>query len=122
MRLLADENFPSSIVAVLRKDGHDVFWALTDCSGCKDTAPLDLAEKESRILLTLDKAFWQIALQRRIPLKNRGVVLFRTHPATAKSVGLLVNGFLEANRQWAGHISIIGEQGIQMIRSGTRLP
>jgi hypothetical protein len=27
MRLLADENFPSSIVEALRSNGHDVLWA-----------------------------------------------------------------------------------------------
>jgi predicted nuclease of predicted toxin-antitoxin system len=42
---------------------------------------LDLAESESRIVLTLDKDFWQIAVQRRVPLKQSGVVLFRAHPA-----------------------------------------
>jgi len=52
MRLLADENFPKPIVEILRGDGHDVLWARTDCTGCRDTALLDLAESEARILLT----------------------------------------------------------------------
>ena len=68
MRLLADENFPKPIVDALRADGHDVLWARTDCAGWKDVVILDLAESESRIVLTLDKDFWQIAVQRRIPL------------------------------------------------------
>jgi predicted nuclease of predicted toxin-antitoxin system len=78
MFLLADENFPKQIVDVLRSEGNDVrsfeprttapnacaLWARTDCSGWKDTALLDLAESEARIILTLDKDFWHIALQR----------------------------------------------------------
>jgi predicted nuclease of predicted toxin-antitoxin system len=65
MRLLADENFPKPIVEELCAAGHDVLWARTDCAGWKDVALLDAAESEKRIVLTLDKDFWQIAIQRR---------------------------------------------------------
>jgi predicted nuclease of predicted toxin-antitoxin system len=64
MRLLADENFPKPIVEKLRAEGHDVLWVRTDLAGARDAALLDLAESEARIVLTLDKDFWQIAVQR----------------------------------------------------------
>ena len=113
--MLADENFPKPIVEALRARGHDVLWARTDCAGWKDAALLDLAESNARIVLTLDKDFWQIAVQRRIPLEQSGVVLFRVHPATPKNLDPLVQVFVEANRTWAGHISIIATDGIQML-------
>ncbi len=115
MRLLADENFPKLIVEALRAVGHDVLWARTDCAGWKDTVLLELAESEARILLTLDKDFWQIAVQRRVPLEQSGVVLFRAHPATPENLDPLVRAFVEANRAWAGHISMIAVDGIQML-------
>jgi len=115
MRLLADENFPRPIVEALRADGHDVRWARTDCAGWKDVVLLDLAESEARIVLTLDKDFWQIAVQRRIPLEQSGVVLFRVHPATPGNIEPLVRALVEANRAWAGHISSIATDGIQML-------
>jgi predicted nuclease of predicted toxin-antitoxin system len=115
MRLLADENFPKPIVEALRAGGHDVLWARTDCPGWKDAVLLDDAESEARIVLTLDKDFWQIAVQRRVPLKQSGVVLFRVHPATPVNLDPLVRAFVEANRDWAGHISIIAADGIQML-------
>jgi len=77
MRLLADENFPKPIVEALRAEGHDVLWARTDLAGTSDLALLDLAESDARIVLTLDKDFWQIGVQRRSPLEQSGVVLFR---------------------------------------------
>jgi predicted nuclease of predicted toxin-antitoxin system len=122
MRILADENFPKPIVDALRAGGHDVLWARTDCPGTKDATLLDLAESEARIMLTLDKDFWQIAVQRRIPLQQSGVVLFRVHPATSKNLEPLVRAFAEAGRAWAGHISIIAGDGIQMLaaRRGRR--
>ena len=115
MRLLADENFPKPIVESLRADGNDVLWARSDCAGWKDNVLLDLAESEERIVLTLDKDFWQIAVQRRATLEQSGVVLFRLHPAIPENLALLVRAFLDANRPWTGHISIITVAGIQMV-------
>ena len=66
MLLLGDENFPKRIVDILRSCGNDVVWALTDCRGWKDAALLDFAESDARIILTLDKDFWHIAVQRCI--------------------------------------------------------
>jgi predicted nuclease of predicted toxin-antitoxin system len=76
---------------------------------------LNLAEAEARIVLTLDKDFWQLAVQRRSPLEQSGVVLFRVHPATPANLAPLVRTFGEARTTWAGHISIITAEGIQMI-------
>ena len=118
MRLLADENFPKPIIDALRGDGHDVLWARTDCIGWTDFALLNRAESEARIVVTLDKDFWQIAVQRRIPLKQAGVVLFRIHPATPANVNMLVSVFVESNRAWSGHISTITRDGIQMLATG----
>jgi predicted nuclease of predicted toxin-antitoxin system len=115
MRLLADENFPRGLVEGLRAEGHDVLWALTDCSGWKDVVLLDLAENESRTVLTLDKDFWQIAVQRRVPLREGGVVLFRVRPAILAQLWPLVRMFVTAGRSWAGHISIISKDGIEML-------
>ena len=77
MRLLADENFPRPIVEALRADGHDVRWARTDCAGWKDVVVLDLAETEARIVLTLDKDFWQIARRRFVPSSSRDTGEYR---------------------------------------------
>jgi len=105
MRLLADENFPKVIVESLRAHGHDVLWARTDCSGWNDTALLDLAESKARIILTLDKDFWQIAIQRRSNLKHSGVVLFRAHPATPANLEPLVHSKKRARR--GPHTSVL---------------
>jgi predicted nuclease of predicted toxin-antitoxin system len=115
MRFLADENFPKSVVQSLREDGHDVLWARTNLPGAKDNYLLDLAELEERIVLTLDKDFWQIAVQRKSPLKLSGVVLFRVHPATPERLAPLVRACVESSVSWARHISTISADGIQMV-------
>ena len=98
MRLLADENFPLPAIEELRRDGHDVLWARTDAPGAKDPVLLDRAESEGRVLLTLDRDFWQIAIQRKEPLLRSGVILFRVHPAIPASVSAVVKTALSANR------------------------
>jgi predicted nuclease of predicted toxin-antitoxin system len=102
MRLLADEHFPSPTVEALRQAGHDVTWARMDAPGTKDRALLDAAEKEGRILLTLDKDFWQVATQRREPLERSGVILFRVHPAIPENITPLVQRTIAAKRNGQG--------------------
>jgi predicted nuclease of predicted toxin-antitoxin system len=115
MRLLADENFPKQLVDWIRSEGHDVLWARTHFAGMSDLDLLDLAESESRVLLTLDKDFRQIAVQRRIPLTLSGVVYFRGHPANCTTILPLVRAFLDAQQVWAGHVSTVSAGGIQML-------
>lgn len=115
LRLLADENVPQVVVDLLREHGHDVLWARKDLPGWKDLALLQHAEREARVLLTLDKDFWQIAVQRRPPLTRCGVVLLRIHPATTENVKRLVRAFLGVNEIWNGHVSVVSTRGIQML-------
>jgi predicted nuclease of predicted toxin-antitoxin system len=86
MKLLADENFPRPTVEILRREGHDVLWARLDCPGLTDRDLLERAEGDARLLLTLDKDFWQLTLQRPIPLKQCGVILFRVYPAIPENL------------------------------------
>jgi predicted nuclease of predicted toxin-antitoxin system len=118
MRFLADEDFPKRIVDWLRGAGHDVLRARTDCAGSKDSSLLELAEAEARALLTLDQDFWQISMQRRLPLARAGVVLFRVHPATPGNLNPLVRVFIECGKEWTGCVSTVSRAGIEMVPCG----
>jgi predicted nuclease of predicted toxin-antitoxin system len=120
MRLLADENFPRPTVEAIRKQGHDVLWARTDCPGLKDRALLERSEADGRLVLTLDKDFWQLALQRPVALKRSGIVLFQVHPAISKNLQPLVDSMLRAQQVWIGYASIVTREGIEMIPVGRR--
>jgi predicted nuclease of predicted toxin-antitoxin system len=116
MRLLADENFPLPTVEALRRAGHDVIWVRTHSPGAGDAALLHLAEVDGRILLTLDKDFWQLAIQRRKPLERSGVILFRVHPAVPENVTPLVLRTMEIGQEWAGHASVVTADRVLMVR------
>ena len=115
MRLLADENFPLPTVTALRQAGHDVTWVRTDAPGTGDLALLDLAETEARVLLTLDKDFWQIAIQRRKPLEHSGVILFRVHPAITENTPPLVLRTMATGQEWGGHASVVTPEHVLMV-------
>ena len=117
MRLLADENFPLPTVAALRQAGHDVTWVRTDLPGTGDAALLDLAEADGRVLLTLDKDFWQLAIQRRKPLERSGVILFRVHPAIPENITPLVLRTMATDQDWSGHASVVSPDRVLMVRS-----
>ena len=118
MRLLADENFPLPTVEALRQAGHDVMWVRTGAPGTGDAALLDLAEADGRVLLTLDKDFWQIAIQRRKPLERSGVILFRIHPAIPANVTPRVLRTMETDQDWGGHASVVTVDRVLMVRAG----
>jgi hypothetical protein len=58
------------------------------------------------VLLTLDKDFWQIAIQRRRQPQS-GMVLFRVHPAVPATITPLVLRTMASGREWGGHASVV---------------
>ena len=75
MRLLADENMEVASVAWLREMGHDVLWAAEDFPATPDADVLQRANAESRILITRDRDFGQLAFgERRVA---HGIILLR---------------------------------------------
>jgi predicted nuclease of predicted toxin-antitoxin system len=118
MRLLADENFPLPAIEALRHAAHDCTWARTDHPGAKDAALPELAESDGRVLVTLDKDFRQIAIQRRQRLEQSGVILFRVHPAVPDTITPLVLRTLEMDQQWEGYATMVTEDRVLTVRSG----
>ncbi len=117
MRFFADENFPKLLLQKLRLEGHDVLWARPNFIGWSDTKLLDLAESESRIVLTLDKDFRQIAVQRREPLINGGLILFQLHPAIPKIIEPYLFEALESIGEISGQIRVVSASRIEIVRS-----
>jgi len=116
MLLLADENFPRPTVSALRGDGHNVFWARADAPGTEDSVLLEMAESAGRLVLTLDKDFWQIALQRREPIARCGLLLFRVHPAVPDILTPLARrAILHVGTAWPGQIRIVTMDRIHLV-------
>lgn len=57
MRFLVDECSGPRVAEWLRTQGHDVYSAYDECPGMSDSAILDRAVAEKRILITNDRDF-----------------------------------------------------------------
>ncbi len=79
MRWLVDECVDAGLVTRLRASGHDVVYAAEVAPAASDTAILDMAQAQERLLLTEDKDFGDLVFRRgvRVP----GTVLLRIDPA-----------------------------------------
>lgn len=79
MKIAADECCDALLVAGLRQDGHDVWYAKESAAGQDDATILKLASQSERILLTEDKDFGELVV--RLGLPAYGIVLLRLNPA-----------------------------------------
>ena len=116
MLILADEDFPREAVTALRQSGHDVAWVRTDAPGSTDLQVLERAQSESRVIVTFDKGFGELAFRAGLPASS-GMILFRTQ-TSATYVAQLAIAALESRTDWAGYFTVVEEDRIRM----TRLP
>jgi predicted nuclease of predicted toxin-antitoxin system len=113
MRFLADENFPGAAVDALRRAGHDVVWVGTISAGAADVEILRWAARESRVVLTFDKDFGQIALGAGLPA-SCGVILFRIPMSPAAEIGKNLAGLVGRRSDWVGHFSVVEPDRVRM--------
>ncbi len=102
MRFLADENFPRAAVVALENLGHDIVWVRTAW-----------AVRETRVLLTFDKDFGELARASALP-RECGVVLVRMPMPQAGEAGQGLAGLIAARDDWAGYFSIIEPGRVRM--------
>lgn len=81
MRLLADECCDWAVVRALRAAGHDVLAIREVMPGAEDATVIQLALRDSRVLVTEDKDFGQL-LHASLS-EGAGVILLR-FPAVAR--------------------------------------
>jgi len=113
MRLLADENFPLDAVDALRANGHDVARIREDSRGAHDNIILLRAQEESRIVVTFDKDFGELAFRSKLPAQS-GVILFRLTPRSSQYIAQAAVQALASKDNWVGHFSVVEDNRIRM--------
>ena len=115
MRFLADENFPHAAVVALRDRGHDVSEVAESAPGTPDARVLDVAAAQSRLLLTFDKDFGELARTRATP-GLAGIILFRIPLPAPDQVGDRLASLIDARADWRGHFAIVEPGRVRMRR------
>lgn len=113
MNLLANENFPREAVEALRTEGHDVLWARTDMAGAEDEAILSRARAESRVVITFDKDFGELAYRLGMPAAC-GVILFRFALLSPGLVADRAVAVLESRDDWQGQFAVADEYRVRL--------
>jgi predicted nuclease of predicted toxin-antitoxin system len=90
-----------------------VAWICTEAPGSPDRDVLARAVKQSRILLTFDKDFGELALHEGLPAIC-GIVLFRLPMPASSEVGRFIINILNSRSDWIGHFSVIEPGRLRM--------
>ena len=108
LKLLADENVHSEIIAYLRSKGYEIITAIDEgLAGSKDYEVLAYTEKHGRILLTGDKDFGGL-LEFGILYGRGKVILLRYTTMNIKVIAEAINGLLKKeNRLFKGVKSLL---------------
>ncbi len=60
MKLVADEDFPPTLISYLQKKNHDIKRIQRSLQGISDKSVIEKAIKEKRVILSFDKDFLKI--------------------------------------------------------------
>lgn len=113
MYLLTNENIPASVVEVLRRRGHDVLSAKESLSGSVDEEILARAQQDSRILITQDKDFGELAFHCGAAAQC-GVILFRLQ---GQDPDLDINrmvAVIESRADWDGCFAVATDDRLRI--------
>ncbi len=116
MNFLADEGVDRQIVDRLRSDGHSVLYVAEMDPGVSDDLVLELANRESAVLITADKDFGELVF--RQGRSSGGVVLIRLQGLSPAAKAGVVSEAIDRHRaEISGNFSVLSP-GILRIRRG----
>ncbi len=113
MRILANENVSATVIAELRAVGHDVLSVKESMRSQADPVILARAQAESRLIVTHDKDFGELAFRFGLPA-SCGVVLFRLAGSDPDTDNRRVLSVLQSRTDWEGHFSVVTDDRIRM--------
>jgi predicted nuclease of predicted toxin-antitoxin system len=101
------------VVDALAAAGHDIVWIRTTSPGIADPDVLALAVAESRVLVTFDKDFGQLAFQHGLPA-TCGVILLRISLVDPVAAAAFVVQTIASRTDWAGLFAGVSNRKIRM--------
>jgi predicted nuclease of predicted toxin-antitoxin system len=113
MRMLANENVSSTVIQSLRDSGHDVLSVKESMRSAADEAILARAQAESRLLVTHDKDFGELAFRLGVPAEC-GVILLRLSGTSSGADNLRAIEAIASRDDWTGHFSVVTDDRIRM--------
>jgi len=110
---VANENIARSIIRALRERGHDVLSVKESMRGAGDKEIMDHARAESRLILTYDKDFGELAFRQGLSAQC-GVILLRVSGAGPEITNKRVLEAIDSRSDWPGHFAVITDHHIKL--------
>ncbi len=113
-KFLANENVPVEVVEAARQAGHDMAWICELAPGDDDDAVLARSLAESRVLVTFDKDFGEMAFRQG---KNAtcGVILLRPRLRDPDYVARFTVAVLAQQVDWEGRFCVAQEGKLRVV-------
>ena len=112
-RLLVDANIRGNVLELLRDASHDVLSIYEAARGLTDEEVLELAVRESRILVTLDKTdFGALIFQGQSP-HPPAVILFRMRGITLTDTPEFITRSISTRDNWEGCFWVIDGRSVR---------
>jgi predicted nuclease of predicted toxin-antitoxin system len=109
VRFLADENLVGHLVRELRSEGYDVTWIREIAPATDDGEILEISSRESRILLTQDWDFGELAVRDRKAAAGIVIVAADTfHGPLDAAAKQVARRLAELGDSLSGHLTVIG--------------
>jgi predicted nuclease of predicted toxin-antitoxin system len=100
------------VIRALRERGYDVVSVKESMRGSPDQTVLERAQTESRLLMTHDKDFGELAFRSRLP-GGCGILLFRLSSSDPESLTRRILAVFESRRDWVGHFTVVSDTRIR---------
>jgi predicted nuclease of predicted toxin-antitoxin system len=98
----------------LKRKGLDIVSVIELSPGLKDKEVLNPANKEERIIVTLDKDFGELVVRQRVKVK--GLILLRFMPRSSQQVAEKIWQVLESEIPLENNLLVVREHTIQVIK------
>ena len=114
MKFLADENIGLEVVSFLRSRHHNVSSVLEmeKLRGSSDDFLASLANREKRVILTLDKDFGELIFKKLRPAA--GVVLLRLLNERQQSIIEVLEKLLKSKTSFRGNFVVVSEDTVRI--------
>lgn len=113
LRLALNENISGSVALALRRAGYDVLSVKETMCGADDRTVLARAQAETRILVTQDKDFGELAFNYGLP-GECGIIFFRLSNSDPEADKERMRNAITSRDDWAGHFAVVSDDRIRM--------
>ncbi len=113
MKILANENIPLSSVRYLIQQGFDIIHVGDDFSGITDVEVIELAEKENRLIITLDRDYGELIFKKGLQ-PPAGVIYLRFQEYTPDMPGQLIKELLsDKSLQFHNRLTVVDNKSLR---------